>query len=82
VLPKLQKTYSINVQASAENQILQLMNAKRAKAGLKPLTIENTLGQVERYKSNHMIEYKYFDHVTTQGTKYTDWLQEVGTNIL
>jgi len=45
VLPKLQKTYSINVQASAENQILQLMNAKRAKAGLKPLTIDNTLVQ-------------------------------------
>ena len=45
MLPKLQKTYSINVQASAENQILQLMNAKRAKAGLKPLTIDNTLVQ-------------------------------------
>jgi len=29
-----------------------------------------------------MVEYKYFDHVTTQGTKYTNWLQEVGTNIL
>ncbi|HEX9026958.1 MAG TPA: hypothetical protein VF839_10930 [Clostridium sp.] len=45
MLPKLQKTYSINVQASAENQILQLMNAKRVKAGLKPLTIDNTLVQ-------------------------------------
>ena len=54
------------------------MNAKRVEAGLKPLTVDNTLVQVARYKSNHMIQYNYFDHVTPQGTKYTDWLQAVG----
>jgi len=77
-LPQLPKSYSINVQASAENQILQLMNGKRVEAGLKPLTLDNTLVQVARYKSDHMIQYNYFDHVTPQGTKYTDWLQAVG----
>lgn len=77
-LPQLPKTYSINVQASAENKILELMNAKRVEAGLKPLTLDNTLLNVARYKSDHMIQYNYFDHVTPQGTKYTDWLQAVG----
>ena len=82
MLPKLQKTYSINIQSNVEDKILQLMNVKRREVGLKPLTIDNNLVQVARYKSDHMIQYNYFDHVTPQGTKYTDWLQEVGTNIL
>jgi len=77
-LAKLPTTYSINVQATAEDKILELMNAKRVEAGLKPLTMDNTLVQVARYKSDHMIQYNYFDHVTPQGTKYTDWLQAVG----
>ena len=77
-LPQLPKTYAINVQATVEDKILELMNAKRVEAGLKPLTIDNTLVQVARYKSDHMIQYNYFDHVTPQGTKYTDWLQAVG----
>ena len=77
-LPKLPTTQAIDVQASAEDKILELMNAKRVEAGLQPLTIDNTLVQVARYKSDHMIQYNYFDHVTPQGTKYTDWLQAVG----
>ena len=77
-LPALPKSYSIKVQASAEDKILELMNAKRVEAGLKPLTIDNTLVQVARYKSDHMIQYNYFDHVSPQGTKYSDWLKAVG----
>jgi uncharacterized protein YkwD len=77
-LPKLPQTYPISVQASAESQILQLMNAKRAEAGLQPLTLDNTLVQVARYKSNHMIQYNYFDHTTPEGTKWTNWLQAIG----
>ena len=77
-LPQLPKTYSINVQASAEDQILQLMNAKRVEAGLQPLTLDNTLLQVARYKSDHMIQYNYFDHTNPDGTKCTDWLQTIG----
>jgi len=77
-LPQLPTTYAINVQASVEDKILELMNAKRVEAGLQPLTMDNTLVQLARYKSDHMIQYSYFDHVTPQGTKYTDWLQAVG----
>ena len=77
-LPQLPKNYSINVQASAENKILELMNAKRVEAGLKPLALDNTLLQVARYKSNHMIQYNYFDHTNPDGTKWTNWLQTLG----
>jgi uncharacterized protein YkwD len=79
-LPQLPKNYSINVQTSAENKILQLMNEKRVQAGLKPLTIDSTLHQVARYKSNHMIQYNYFDHTTPQGTNWTSWLKTIGYN--
>ena len=77
-LPKLPTKYSINVQAPAEQKILELMNAQRTKAGLKPLTIDNTLVQVARYKSNDMIQYNFFSHTNPDGTKWTNWLQTLG----
>ena len=77
-LPKLPTKYPISVQATAETKILQLMNEKRVAAGLKPLTIDNTLVQVARYKSNHMVQYGYFDHINPDGTKWTNWLQTIG----
>jgi len=77
-LPKLPTNYSINVQASAEQKILELMNAKRTEAGLQPLTMDNTLVQVARYKSNDMIQNNFFDHTNPDGTKWTNWLQAIG----
>ena len=77
-LPQLPKTYSVSVLTSAEGKILELMNAKRTEAGLKPLTVDNTLLQVARYKSDSMIQYNYFDHTNPDGTKYTNWLQTIG----
>ena len=77
-LPKLPTNYSINVQASAEQKILELMNAKRTEAGLKPLTVDNTLVQVARYKSNNMIQNNFFSHTNPDGTKWTNWLQTIG----
>jgi uncharacterized protein YkwD len=77
-LPKLPTNYSINVQAAAEQKILDLMNEKRSEAGIKPLTIDNVLVQVARYKSDDMIQNNFFDHINPDGTKWTNWLQAVG----
>jgi len=77
-LAKLPTNYSITVQASAEQKILELMNAKRTEAGLNPLTMDNTLVQVARYKSNDMIQNNFFDHTNPDGTKWTNWLQTIG----
>ncbi|OPJ60244.1 CAP domain-containing protein [Clostridium chromiireducens] len=77
-LPKLPTKYPISVQASAEQKILELMNAKRTAAGLKPLTMDNTLLQVARYKSDDMIQYNFFSHTNPDGTKWVNWLQTIG----
>jgi uncharacterized protein YkwD len=77
-LATLPTNYSINVQASAEQKILELMNAKRTEAGLKPLTMDNTLVQVARYKSDNMIQNNFFSHTNPDGTKWTNWLQTIG----
>ena len=79
-LEKLPQNYPITIQSNAETKILELMNEKRTAAGLKPLTMDNTLLQVARYKSNHMIQYKYFDHTNPDGTKWTNWLKTLGYN--
>ena len=77
-LPKLPTNCSITVQASAEQKILELMNAKRTEAGLQPLTMDNTLVQVARYKSNDMIQNNFFSHTNPDGTKWTNWLETIG----
>ncbi|NRT80899.1 CAP domain-containing protein [Clostridium beijerinckii] len=77
-LPNLPTNYSISMQNSAEDKILQLMNEKRKEAGLQPLTIDNTLVQVARYKSDDMIQNNFFDHTNPDGTKWTNWLHTIG----
>lgn len=77
-LPALPEKYPISVQADAETKILELMNQKRVEAGLKPLTMDNTLLEVARYKSNHMIQNNYFSHTNPDGTKWTNWLKTIG----
>ena len=77
-LPNLPTKYPITVQASPEQKILELMNAKRTESGLEPLTLDNTLVQVARYKSNNMIQNNFFDHTNPDGTKWTNWLQTIG----
>ncbi|MBE6072092.1 MAG: serine protease [Clostridium butyricum] len=77
-LPTLPTKYSTTIQSSAEQKILELMNEKRTAAGLKPLTMDNTLLNVARYKSDHMIQYNYFSHTNPDGTNWTNWLKTLG----
>ena len=77
-LPTLPTNYSTTIQSSAEQKILELMNEKRVAAGLKPLTMDNTLLDVARYKSNHMIQYNYFSHTNPDGTNWINWLKTLG----
>lgn len=79
-LPAISQKYSVTIQDSAEQTILKLMNQKRVEAGLQPLTMDNTLLSVARYKSDHMIQNNYFDHTNPDGTKWTTWLKALGYN--
>jgi len=79
-LAELPNNYSVTTLSSAEDTILKLMNEKRTQAGLEPLTMDNTLREVARYKSNHMIQYNYFSHTNPDGTKWINWLNTINYN--
>ncbi|EQB88449.1 hypothetical protein M918_24395, partial [Clostridium sp. BL8] len=49
---------------SVEKEILTYVNQERAKAGLNPLTWEENMRPIARYKSNNMLQYNYFEHNT------------------
>ncbi|MPM33748.1 hypothetical protein SDC9_80326 [bioreactor metagenome] len=49
---------------SVEKEILTYVNQERSKAGLNPLTWEENMRPIARYKSNNMLQYNYFEHNT------------------
>ncbi|WP_010248803.1 SafA/ExsA family spore coat assembly protein [Acetivibrio cellulolyticus] len=54
-----------------ENEVIRLVNAERAKAGLQPLTQNWQLSRVARYKSQDMIDKGYFSHTSpTYGSPF------------
>jgi uncharacterized YkwD family protein/spore coat assembly protein SafA len=57
--------------ASVEDQVVELVNQERANYGLKALKSNWELARVARYKSQDMIDHKYFDHNSpTYGTPF------------
>ena len=57
--------------ASVEDQVVELVNQERANYGLKALKSNWELARVARYKSQDMIDRKYFDHNSpTYGTPF------------
>lgn len=54
-----------------EQEVVRLVNAERAKAGLSPLTEDWQLSRVARYKSQDMRDRGYFSHQSpTYGSPY------------
>ncbi|WP_083954002.1 SafA/ExsA family spore coat assembly protein [Cytobacillus eiseniae] len=54
-----------------EEEVVQLVNQERAKNGLQPLKSNWELARVARYKSQDMLDRKYFDHNSpTYGTPF------------
>jgi uncharacterized YkwD family protein/spore coat assembly protein SafA len=61
-----------NEQASVEQEVVKLVNAERAKAGLSALKEDWELSRVAKYKSQDMHDKNYFDHTSpTYGTPFT-----------
>ncbi|MCL2513518.1 MAG: SafA/ExsA family spore coat assembly protein [Oscillospiraceae bacterium] len=61
-----------------EAEVVRLVNVERAKAGLPALTANWELSRVARYKSQDMIDKKYFDHKSpTYGTPF-DMMEAFG----
>lgn len=53
-----------NEQASVEQEVVKLVNAERAKAGLPALKEDWELSRVAKYKSQDMHDKNYFDHTS------------------
>lgn len=59
-------------QVTVEQEVVKLVNAERAKAGLSALKEDWELSRVAKYKSQDMHDKKYFDHTSpTYGTPFT-----------
>ena len=54
-----------------EREVIRLVNVERAKNGLKPLTENWELSRVARYKSQDMVDNRYFSHTSpTYGSPF------------
>jgi len=63
---------------AAEQQMLDLVNAERTKAGLQPLQADMQLTKLARMKSQDMINLGYFDHNSpTYGSPF-DMMKQYG----
>ena len=60
-----------STQKSFEDQVLVLVNQERAKQGLSPLQMDESVRKVARTKSSDMSKNKYFSHTSpTYGTPF------------
>ena len=62
--------------ADLEARMLELVNAERAKEGLKPLVADAELREVARAHSRDMLARGYFAHTTPEGTDMVDRLRK------
>lgn len=66
--------------SALEAQMVDLINAERAKAGVAPLTINTKVTEVARAKSKDMIDKGYFSHTSpTYGSPF-DMLKSFGVS--
>lgn len=65
-------TVPVKEQASVEQEVVKLVNAERAKAGLAALHEDLELSKVAKSKSQDMHDKNYFDHTSpTYGSPFT-----------
>lgn len=73
---------SLQVDATAENRMLALVNAERGRNGLRPLVMDPGLQAVARAHSRDMYTRDYFSHITPDGRSAFDRLQAAGVKFL
>ena len=60
------------------NRVLELTNIERAKAGLKPLTLNNRLAQAAQGHSDSMAADDFFSHTGADGSDIGDRIKDSG----
>ncbi len=72
----------LRVDAAAENKMLELVNAERAKVGVSPLVMDQKIVAVARSYSRDMFVRKYFSHYSPEGEDAADRLQKGGVSFV
>jgi uncharacterized protein YkwD/uncharacterized membrane protein required for colicin V production len=75
---RVPRTERLSPDDQAEAKMLQLLNAERLKAGLRPLVADEALRQVAREHSQEMFRLGYFSHTSPQSGAPVDRLQRHG----
>jgi len=57
--------------------LLKLVNAERAKVGVKPLKLDERLNRSAKMKVDDMVKYQYLAHKNHDGTRGTDYIAKV-----
>lgn len=57
--------------------LLKLVNAERAKVGVKPLKLDERLNRSAKMKVDDMVKYQYLAHKNHDGTRGTDYIVKV-----
>lgn len=71
-IPLRSKVASARVRTDLEARMLELVNAERARQGLRPLRADPELAEVARAHSRDMFARGYFSHVTPDGRDLGD----------
>ncbi|MEC5424846.1 SafA/ExsA family spore coat assembly protein [Virgibacillus sp. C22-A2] len=78
IYPGQQINVEVNAQYNQEQEVVKLVNAERAKAGLPALKHDWELARVAKYKSQDMLDKKYFSHTSpTYGSPF-DMMKNFG----
>lgn len=72
------KPRELTIDEEAERRMLELVNAERAKVGVKPLVVDSTIVAVARAHSQDMWERGYFAHVNPDGEDPFDRMRKGG----
>jgi uncharacterized protein YkwD/uncharacterized membrane protein required for colicin V production len=72
------RTADVQADPESESRMLELVNAERVKAGLRPLVADERLRQLAREHSEEMFRLGYFSHVSPAGVSPGDRLKVAG----
>lgn len=74
------KPTDFRVDVAAENKMLNLVNAERAKVGSPALSMDTKIVVVARAHSRDMFERRYFSHYSPEGKDAGDRMEEGGVS--
>lgn len=67
-----------NTDSLMENEVVDLVNEHRAKAGCDPIVVDARLEKAAEEHSTDMAERNYFGHTTPEGLTFRDRIQSAG----